>query len=634
MNKLRIFILLMVVSQTLHSQFNDITQLDIDLFAKDSISHRNPNHRKNLSYMKTMLDSNRKLYGRAEYMTKLATSYFVNNQLDSAVFYYNRAIDHHANLSLKYHLDDKSMKEAHYMLSRITHKRKNYEKALKHGNTALFYEKKYPDIKWKPYLLTLVARCNHSLGSYRKASELFLKVAEDSAYMSSARNRSAVTLRLGIIYSKNYLNVTDSSLYYLKKEIKSALRPKGFRNNLPFAYAYLGSFFKERNRDSAMAYYKKSLQEFELNRHTFGGPYEPTTNEISILVIQAYVSLQEGNYTETIHSAETAIGFLNSEAQNSDERDMILDAYSYLLEAYEKLGDYEQANKHLRIRETILKDFHKKELQSKIENLTVEYETREKVETIQRLETEKSNMDLAYAKKRAQLYLSIIVAIVVVLFLFGAFKWRNLKGRLQKVSLEQRLLLSQLNPHFIFNVLQNVISMIDNRPQQAQKLTSALGKLLRMNLENSREDFVDIRDEIKALNYYMEIYQQTVVPFSFKIILPEDLDSESNRIPPMMVQPLVENAIKHGVSSLKEQGNIIVEFSKGGNGHLACAVKDNGPGFAGNNSNHRSLGLQILLERAQKYFKRKSPDFLRFIDKKNNKEGYNVVLLQLPMLND
>ncbi len=631
---LKIFIFLIIVSQILHSQHNEISQLDIDLFAKDSLSHRNPNHRKNLNYMKMLLDSDSTLFGRSEYMTKLATSYFVNNQLDSAALYYNRAIDHHGNLSLKYHLDDKSMKEAHYMLSRINHKGKNYEKALKHGNTALFYEKKYPDMKWEPYLLTLVARCHHSLGSYKKASELFLKVAKDSLYMSSPRNRSAVTLRLGIIYSKNYLNVTDSSLYYFRKEIKSALRPKGFRNNLPFAYAYLGSFFKERNQDSAMTYYRKSLQEFELNRYTFGGPYEPTTSEISILVIQAYVSLQEGNYRETINSALAAIEFLNSEAQNSEERDMILDAYSYLLEAHEKLGNYEQANKHLRIKETILKDFHRKELESKIENLTVEYETREKVETIQRLETEKSNMDLAYAKKRAQLYLSIVVSILVVIFLFGVFKWRNLKARLQKISLEQRLLLSQLNPHFIFNVLQNVISMIDDRPEQAQKLTAALGKLLRMNLENSREDFVDMEDEIRALNYYMEIYQQTVVSFSFKIILPDDLDSKSNRIPPMMVQPLVENAIKHGVSSLKEKGNIVVEFSKGLNGHLICAVKDNGPGFTGNNNDHRSLGLQILLERAQKYFKRKSPDFLKFIDKKDNKEGYNLVLLQLPMMKD
>jgi len=179
--------------------------------------------------------------------------------LDSAAMYFNRAINHHGNLNLKYYLDDKSMKEAHYMLSRINHKRKNYEKALKHGYTALFYEKKYPNMKWEPYLLTLMARCHHSLGSYKKASELFLKVAEDSLYMSSPRNRSAVTLRLGIIYSKNYLHVTDSSLYYFRKEIKSALRPKGFRNNLPYAYAYLGSFFKERNQDSAMTYYRKSL---------------------------------------------------------------------------------------------------------------------------------------------------------------------------------------------------------------------------------------------------------------------------------------------------------------------------------------------------------------------------------------
>lgn len=633
-HSLGIFILFLIVHQIANGQFKDTSQLDIDLYAKDSLSHRNPNHRKNLNYMKMLLDRDSTLYGRAEYMTKLATSHYVKNQLDSAAIYYNRAIGHHDSLDLKYYLDDKSMKEGHYMLGRIYSTRKDPEKAIKHGNKALFYEKRYPDKRWKPYLLTLLARCHLSLGSDEKALGYFLKIKDDSLYMSSPRNGSAVTLRLGVVYSKNYLNVPDSSIYYLKREIKSALVPNGFKNNLPFAYAYLGSSFKEHNQDSALTYYRKALQEFERNRPIFDGPYEPTTIEISILVIQAYVSLQEGKYTETIDSAHDAIEYLISIAQNTDERDMILNAYSYLVEAHEKLGKYEQANRHLRKKETILKDFHKKELESKIESLTLEYETKEKVETIQRLETEKANLDLAYAKKRGQLFLSIAVAILVVLFLFGIFKWRNLKGRLQKISLEQRLLLSQLNPHFIFNVLQNVISMIDDRPKQAQKLSSALGKLLRMNLENSREEFVYMEDEIRALNYYMEIYQQTVVPFNFKMVLPEELNSKSNKIPPMMLQPLLENAIKHGVSLLKKKGNIIVEFNKGLNGHLTCAIKDNGPGFVENNSDHRSLGLQIILERAQKYFKRNSVDFLKFIDKKDNEEGYNVVVLQLPMIED
>lgn len=626
--------MLLVASQTVDSQFNRMSQLDIDIFAQDCVSHRNPNHRKNLNYMKTLLDGDTTLYGRAAYLTKLGTSYYVKNQLDSAAIYYKGAIDQHSNLKLKYFLDDNSMKEAHYMLGRIYSTRKDPEKALTHGNMALFYEKKYPNKRWKPYLLTLLARCHLSLGSDMKALELLLKVKGDSLYMAAPRNRSAVTLRLGVVYSKNYLNIPDSSTYYFRKEIKSGLSPNGFKNNLPFAYAYLGSSFKEHNKDSALIYYKKSLLEFEQNRHVFDGPYEPTTIEISILIVRAYVNLQEGRYQETINSTLAAIEFLNSRAQNTDERDMILDAYSYLVKAHEKLGNYQKASKHLKIKEAILKDFHRKELESKIENLTVEYETKEKVETIQRLETEKANLDLAYAKKRAQLSLSIVIAILVVVFLFGFFKWRSLKGQLQKVSLEQRLLLSQLNPHFIFNVLQNVISMIGDRPEQAQKLTSALGKLIRMNLENSREDFINIEDEIKALNYYMEIYRQTVVPFDFEIILPEDLDPESKRIPPMMVQPLVENAIKHGISSLKEKGNIIVEFSKASNGHLTCAVKDNGSGFGENNSAHRSLGLQILLERAQKYFKRKSNSFLKFIDKKDVKEGYNLVLLQLPMIED
>ena len=633
-SKLRIFIFLVGISQLANSQFNKTSQLGIDLFAKDCLSYRNPNHRKNLKHLKMLLKRDSTLYGKAEYLTKLGTSYFVKNQLDSAAIYYHEAIDHHNNLKLKYYLDDKSMKEANYMLGRIYSTQKDPEKSLKHGNSALFYEKKYPDQRWKPYLLNLVARCHLSLGSYRKAAELLMKVAEDSSYMASTRNKSAVTLRLGVVYSKNYLNIPDSSSYYFRKEIQSALRSNGFQNNLPFAYAYLGSSFKEQYQDSALVYYKKSLKAFERNRPSFEGPYEPTTIEVSILVVQAYVSLQEKDYQEAIKSAQSAIRFLNSTSRNTDERDMILDAHSYLVEAHEKLGNYKEANSHLRSKETILRDFHKKELESKIEDITVEYETKEKVETIQRLETEKANVDLAYAKKRSQLSLSIVIAILMVIFLLGVFQWRSLKGKLQKISLEQRLLLSQMNPHFIFNVLQNVISMIGDRPEKAQKLTSALGKLLRMNLQNSREDFVEMGDEIKTLEYYMEIYQQTVVPFSFKIILPEDLDIESNRIPPMMVQPLVENAIKHGVSSLKEKGNIIVEFSKGLNGNLMCAVKDNGIGFVGKNSEHRSLGLQILLERAQKYFKRKSTDFLKYKDKKDNAEGYNVVLLQLPMLQD
>ena len=261
-----------------------------------------------------------------------------------------------------------------------------------------------------------------------------MKVAGDSSYMASTRNKSAVTLRLGVVYSKNYLNIPDSSSYYFRKEIQSALRSNGFQNNLPFAYAYLGASYKVQHQDSALMYYKKSLEAFERNRPSFEGPYEPTTIEVSILVVKAYVSLQEKDYQEAIKSAQSAIGFLNSMSRNTDERDMILDAYSYLVEAHEKLGNYKEANSHLKSKETVLKDFHKKELESKIEDLTVEYETKEKVETIQRLETEKANVDLAYAKKRSQLSLSIVIAILMVIFLLGIFQWRSLRGKLQKIS--------------------------------------------------------------------------------------------------------------------------------------------------------------------------------------------------------
>ncbi len=149
----------------------------------------------------------------------------------------------------------------------------------------------------------------------------------------------------------------------------------------------------------------------------------------------------------------------------------------------------------------------------------------------------------------------------------------------QLAELEMKALRAQMNPHFIFNVMNSIQDYIlKNDSRSAQRYLSRFAKLVRSILDNSMLGEIVLTQELKAAELYIELEQQRFdEKFEFQIFIEEDVDSESLLLPSMIIQPYLENAIKHGISHLNEQGKVMIKIKKE-KGALNINIEDNGVG--------------------------------------------------------
>ena len=223
---------------------------------------------------------------------------------------------------------------------------------------------------------------------------------------------------------------------------------------------------------------------------------------------------------------------------------------------------------------------------------------------------------------------SLVLLITAFAFLF--IRQNRVNALNAKIELEQKLLRSQMNPHFIFNAMTSVQNYIyKEEPQEAANYLSSVFKLMRSILESSKEEYILLEKEIQTLKHYL-ILQQLCFQnkFDFNIEVDPKLDIGNVLIPPMMAQPIIENAIEHGiVNRIGEKGLIIVRLIKQENGFL-FEIEDNGVGrekareiSKTNSSKHLSVATNITAERINLLNKKaKGKITMQIIDLKNEKD--------------
>jgi len=149
----------------------------------------------------------------------------------------------------------------------------------------------------------------------------------------------------------------------------------------------------------------------------------------------------------------------------------------------------------------------------------------------------------------------------------------------QKFDLEQKALRLQMNPHFIFNSLNSIQSYIVI--QDTDKAVQYLGKfsqLMRLILANSSYKYISMKEEVKSIQYYLELEKLRFEnKFTYTVTVDKNIDQEFVQIPPMIVQPYIENAIIHGLLHKKTRGKLEIKFDLK-NESIICTVLDNGVG--------------------------------------------------------
>ena len=279
---------------------------------------------------------------------------------------------------------------------------------------------------------------------------------------------------------------------------------------------------------------------------------------------------------------------------------------------YLMTGDYRKAYEAQKEFISINDSLTNVELTSEITEIQTRYETEKKEQEIELLTKNAEIKDLKLRRQQDLLFslggVLLLLAVVGILWYRSSRQKQKLvKSEMDKRNLltEQKLLRAQINPHFMFNALNSVQSYISaNDTLKAMTYLAKFSQLMRNILENSRKSMITLEEEVNTLKLYMELEAMRFSnSFEYRVKIQENLVPSRIYIPPMLVQPFVENSIKHGFRDRQTAGRVMVEFSKN-NGMVSCTIEDNGMGRekamamkTAGKSAHKSLGMQVTHER-------------------------------------
>lgn len=263
-------------------------------------------------------------------------------------------------------------------------------------------------------------------------------------------------------------------------------------------------------------------------------------------------------------------------------------------------------------------------------------------------EKEYTNTMLENIKLKNDLKTYIIIGFLGLVVLGGIilfFKWNQnlIQQRQREAEMNQTLLRTQMNPHFVFNAMSVIQSYIyDNDTKNSTKFLVNFSKLMRLILENSSKEFIPMTIEIEILEKYLNVQKLRFEDrFNFEIVADPELLSEEIYIPPMITQPFIENAIEHGQLHLKSDGQIRLAFKKLNSNMIQINVIDNGVGrkkamnSGQKSSNHKSMAINITKERISSLNKKyKTDGDLSFEDFNLEEQTGTIVTITIPYLNN
>jgi tetratricopeptide (TPR) repeat protein len=279
--------------------------------------------------------------------------------------------------------------------------------------------------------------------------------------------------------------------------------------------------------------------------------------------------------------------------------------YNILSDIYQEAGDFRNALEYQRMAEKQRRKKMKTDFEHQIDLLQTNYENDNTDQKITFLNSENELNLMRLSRTRGLLIGTGIVAALLVLVVVLYFQRKKLKTEQKALVLEQKLLRSQMNPHFIFNSLSSIQNFIvTEKPDKASIYLSKFSRLVRNILDNSLEEFVSLDREISTIENYLELQKVRYAgKFDYRIDVADEIDPETMKIPPMLAQPFIENAIEHGIKHRETPGKINIRFTLKEN-TLIFEVEDDGVGRQKareieiiQDPGHRSMATSLTRER-------------------------------------
>lgn len=477
-------------------------------------------------------------------------------------------------------------------------------KALDHYQDAYTIIEKHPELdKYSVGVLTNIGLIHYEQQDYKKALTSY------KALLKYPIHRTNTYFNIGNIYG--HQKKIDSSIFYYKKAIavadtvKQILHIANIKSNLGLVQTNAGYMVDGLNNTN------QSLELVE-------------NHKLEVLRVSAYVNAAEvylkNNIIEKAEYYATHALELNKALNNMATKNSAL---ATLANVYESKGDYKKAltafKEHIVLRDSVINADRKLEISRK----EIQYEA-DKDRAISQVEIErqKSIKNTSIIGGSALIFASLIGFILYRRKQEAVTKTKEAEFNAKVSDTELKALRSQMNPHFIFNSLNSIGDYIlKNDTKSASDYLGKFAKLMRLTLENSEKSEILLSEDIALLKMYLDIERKRFEQkFDYTIEVEKSLDPENIMIPPMILQPFIENSIIHGLSQTNKKGSIIITFKKQ-NKMILCSVDDNGVGREKTNSityleNKKSMGMAITKSRIDIINKvKKTKGDIKIIDK-------------------
>jgi tetratricopeptide (TPR) repeat protein len=556
------------------------------------------------------------------------------------------------------------------------------DSALIYTNLCLSLCERIGDEKGLANAYVFLGNVSHNSSDNKKAMDFYVKALRIYEKNNLYKNASKTLNNISVIftdelkYDQALENIFQAVTYSLK--IKDTLSLLSFYSTISYDYAQM------KNLEKSKYYFNKAN---ELLNYKLAKLNSATTDSLDIIFwriqisyLRAILNSEEGHFLEAINihkkilkeevdfiGNDQKIESLKGIAENyyrlkeyllaleysnkaltQLKTDSIpysyMDIYSLRSKIFAGMERYDEAYKTHMLYKDISDTILNKQNFESISNLKINYETEKKEEEIYLLNKKRKTQQIVTG-------LTIGAFVITLGFLFFVYRSRKLQQKLFKQraekhenerllertllekkmnELEQMGLNAQMNPHFIFNSLNSVQHFIMNKDVEGvNKYLGAFAHLIRQTLNNSSKQVISLDEEIKYLETYLSLEKmKSNNGFNYSFIIDESINSYSIFIPSMILQPFVENCIKHGMANNeKKDGQINITMSK--NGMLLCKIDDNGIGrkkaaevkLKNKKLDYESKGMEITMNRIVIINKLYNSNISVFIEDLNDLNG-------------
>lgn len=468
----------------------------------------------------------------------------------------------------------------------------DYQEGTKYLEAAFEWTK---DQNQKDQILMSIADNEYAEGNYLKALEHYFNLLQKAQSNQNQRLVKELNFKVAACYVS--MDQVQKGMEYYKQSLSDTL--------LDLTQSSLNS---SKNEVSRVLSQKNELL---ANSEIIKGNNLADNGVENLLLAKSY--FRNANFESAIQEVDEFLRNISYDFLSIDEIQVIRDLAIELDRQNQPQKAFNYINTYVSIRDSVAMiqeefDAKRRELGMKGIQSAVDLEILKKDKEISdnliNHLVEESQLKEESMKNQRYMILILVLALVIGVFSLLYIMKVSKQRRIANQRLAVRSLRSQMNPHFIFNALNSVNSFISiNDERAANQFLTSFSKLMRTVMENSEYDFIPLSKEIEILEIYLSLeHFRFKDKFTYKLEVDNSIDEDFG-IPPMLIQPFIENAVWHGLRYKQEPGELKVAIDKKGDG-LEVIVSDNGIGRKAskeiktkNQKKNKSVAINNIFER-------------------------------------